>query len=74
MPKPSAERVRRYRAGLRRAGLKPVQIWLPDTNRPGFAKECEREARIVAAADAADPELGDLLDAALADLDRRDDA
>ena len=30
------ERVQRYRDGLRAAGLRPMQIWVPDTRRPGF--------------------------------------
>ncbi|MDE0696307.1 MAG: antitoxin MazE family protein [Boseongicola sp.] len=28
------------------AGLRPVQIWVPDTRRPGFAAECRRQARL----------------------------
>ncbi len=39
-----AERVKRHRDGLRRAGLRPVQIWVPDTRRPGFAEECRRQS------------------------------
>ncbi len=38
------ERVRRHRDGLRAAGLRPVQIWVPDTRRPGFAEECRRQS------------------------------
>lgn len=41
-------RVRRHREQLRRAGLRPVQIWLPDTRRPGFAAECRRQSLLVA--------------------------
>lgn len=55
MPTPLTQRVRKRRDALRAAGLRPVQIWVPDTRRPGFADECRRQARIVAAADAADP-------------------
>lgn len=43
----SAERVRRRRDKLRAAGLRPVQIWVPDTRAPGFADECARQARLV---------------------------
>ena len=64
-----AERVRKRRDALRAAGLRPVQIWVPDTSRPGFAEECRRQSLLVAAADATDPELSAFLDAALADLD-----
>jgi hypothetical protein len=42
------ERVQRHRANLRAAGLRPVQIWVPDTRRPGFAEECSRQSRLVA--------------------------
>jgi len=64
-----AQRVRKRRDALRAAGLRPVQIWVPDTSRPGFAEECRRQSLLVAAADASDPELSAFLDAALADLD-----
>lgn len=39
-----AERVQKHRAGLRAAGLRPVQIWVPDTRRSGFADECRRQS------------------------------
>lgn len=42
-----AERVQRRRDKLRAAGLRPVQIWVPDTRASGFAQECERQARLV---------------------------
>jgi len=38
------ERVQKHRAALRAAGLRPVQIWVPDTRRPGFAEECRRQS------------------------------
>lgn len=41
------ERVKRYRDGLRAAGLRPVQIWVPDTRRPGFAEECRRQSLLL---------------------------
>jgi hypothetical protein len=62
-------RVRKRRAALRQAGLRPVQIWVPDTRRPGFAEECRRQSRLVAEADLADGDLGEFLNAALADVD-----
>ena len=34
------ERVRAHRDALRAAGLRPLQIWVPDTRRAGFADEC----------------------------------
>lgn len=62
------QRVQRRRDTLRAAGLRPVQIWVPDTRRPGFAEECRRQSGIVAAADAADRDLHSFMDAAWADL------
>lgn len=41
-----AERVRR-RDKLRSAGLRPMQIWVPDARAPGFAEECARQARLI---------------------------
>ena len=42
-----AERVERRRAKLRAAGLRPVQIWVPDTRLPGFDEECRRQSRLI---------------------------
>ena len=63
-----ARRVRKHRDTLRAAGLRPVQIWVPDTRAPGFAEECRRQAALAAASDRADPELTRFVDAALEDL------
>jgi len=40
----TAARVRKHRLALRAAGLRPVQIWVPDTRRRGFAEECRRQS------------------------------
>jgi hypothetical protein len=69
MPQPISDRVQRYRAGLRAAGLRPLQIWVPDTRRPGFAEECRRQSRLAAIADAADPDLLAFMDTALDDME-----
>lgn len=69
MPTPVTQRVQKRRDALRAAGLRPVQIWVPDTRRPGFADECRRQAEAVAAADAADRNLDAFIDAALSDPD-----
>ncbi len=74
MPAPVSERVRKRCDALRAAGLRPIQIWVPDTRRPGFAEECRRQSQIVAAADAADHDLDAFMDAALVDLDHEDKA
>jgi hypothetical protein len=49
MPDDINQRVRRHRAALKQAGLRPVQFWLPDTRRPGFAEECRRQSLALAA-------------------------
>ena len=36
------------RRGLRRQGLKPVEIWVPDVHSPVFAAETLRQATLVA--------------------------
>ena len=74
MPAPVSERVQKRRDALRAAGLRPVQIWVPDTRRPGFAQECRRQSLVVAAADAADRDLEAFMVAAFADMDHEDDA
>ena len=69
MPTPVSQRVQKRREALRAAGLRPVQIWVPDTRRPGFDAECRRQAARVAAADRGDDALNDFMDAALTDVD-----
>ncbi|MCE8045084.1 antitoxin MazE family protein [Halomonas daqingensis] len=51
-------RVKKHRTALRAAGLRPIQIWVPDTRSSGFAEEARRQCAIVAAADAGDCDLG----------------
>lgn len=41
-------RVRKHRDALRAAGLRPVQLWLPDTSSESFRRKCERESRLLA--------------------------
>lgn len=69
MTTPVKVRVQKHRDTLRRAGLRPVQIWVPDTRRPDFAEECRRQSRRAAQADRADTELLHFMDAVLADVD-----
>jgi hypothetical protein len=56
-PSPPAKRMAKYRQRMRASGLRPVQIWVPDRNSPGFAEKCHRQARAVAASDPAGDEL-----------------
>jgi Protein of unknown function (DUF3018) len=64
-----AARVQKRRDALRMAGLRPVQIWVPDTRRPDFAAECRRQSRLASQADVADTEMMEFMDDALADID-----
>jgi hypothetical protein len=46
--KSSRDKVAAHRARLRKAGLRPVQIWVPDVRSPQFAWEAHRQSRAVA--------------------------
>ena len=63
------ERVQKHRDALRMSGLRPVQIWVPDTRRPDFAEECRRQSRLAAQADMPDTDMQHFLDETLADMD-----
>jgi len=56
--------MRDYRSRLRAAGLRPVQMWLPDTRAPGFAAKCSAQARAIAANDPAGDEMQSFIEAA----------
>lgn len=47
MSEPVNRRVNRHRDKLRGAGLRPLQIWVPDTRRRGFAKEARRQSMLL---------------------------
>lgn len=57
-------RVQKHRDAMRAAGLRPIQLWVPDTRVPGFADECRRQTRLVAQADASDAGLQATLESA----------
>jgi hypothetical protein len=40
----SRDRVRRHRERLRRQGLRPLQIWVPDVRAPEFIAEAHRQS------------------------------
>ena len=44
----SRDKVRQHRARLRKAGLRPVQIWVPDVRSTSFARAAHRQSRAVA--------------------------
>ena len=45
----SAPRVQRHRANLKSQGMRPVQLWVPDTRSAQFAAECRRQSALAAA-------------------------
>ena len=45
---PSRGRPRGDRERLRVRGLRPIQIWVPDTGSPAFAAEAHRQSQLVA--------------------------
>ena len=47
MSSSTSARVQKHREALRKSGLRPVQIWVPDTRRPGFAEECRRQSQLL---------------------------
>jgi hypothetical protein len=47
-PLSSKEKVRAHRERLRAQGLRPIQIWVPDTRSPEFAAEAHRQSLSVA--------------------------
>jgi hypothetical protein len=46
--KSSREKVQAHRQRLRKQGLRPIQIWVPDVRSPEFAAEAHRQSLAVA--------------------------
>jgi surfactin synthase thioesterase subunit len=44
----SRDRVRAHRDRLRKQGLRPIQIWVPDVTTPEFVAEAHRQSLVVA--------------------------
>jgi len=47
-PTSSREKVRAHREKLRKQGLRPIQIWVPDVRSPAFKSEAQRQSLVVA--------------------------
>jgi Protein of unknown function (DUF3018) len=60
--RPGREKVRAYRERLRRRGLRPIQIWVPDVRAPAFKAEAHRQSLAVAISAHADEDQ-DFIDA-----------
>lgn len=63
MGTPVNQRVQKRRDALRAQGLRPVQLWLPDTRDPKFRADLAAAGRRIAEADAADVDLQERMDA-----------
>lgn len=50
--KSSNAKVQAHRQRLRDQGLRPIQIWVPDTRAPKFLKDAARQSRLVAKSEA----------------------
>jgi len=59
----SPETIRERHDRLRRQGLRPVRIWVPDPNAATFSAEAHRQSVAVAASDRAQEDQ-DFIDAA----------
>jgi antidote-toxin recognition MazE-like antitoxin len=60
--KPSRDKVRAHRERLRRQGLRPIQIWVPDVRSQAFRAEAHRQSLAVANSPHADDDQ-DFIDA-----------
>jgi Protein of unknown function (DUF3018) len=56
-PATPARRMNAYRARMKKAGFRQVQLWLPDTRSPAFIKEIRRQCMAIAANDPAGREI-----------------
>ena len=64
-----SNRVQKHRDGLRAQGLRPVQIWVPDTRRKGFEALCAKQAHLVANVEVDDTDLARDINIAVKDID-----
>lgn len=46
--KPSRDKVRAHRERLRRQGLRPIQIWVPDVRSPSFKAKAHQQSLAIA--------------------------
>jgi antidote-toxin recognition MazE-like antitoxin len=68
--KTSRQKVQAHRERLRKQGLRPIQIWVPDVRAPGFAEEAHRQSLAVAKSrqEKADQDFIDAISALHSDL------
>ena len=59
-----AKRVRKHREKMKAAGLKPVTIWVPDVNAPGYREALARDIARINADDESTRVMEDMLELA----------
>lgn len=69
-PVPTARRMSDYRERLRAAGLRQVQLWLPDTRSATFAQKVRKQCRAIAADDPAGREMDSWIESTFEWLER----
>lgn len=66
------DRVRQHRERLRRQGLRPLQIWVPDVRAPEFIVEAHRQSVAIATSEreADDQDFVDAISSPWEDADK----
>ena len=41
-------RIQRFRQRMQRQGFRQINLWVPDTRAPAFARECRKQSRLAA--------------------------
>ena len=59
-----ARRVRKHREKMKAAGLKPVTIWVPDVNSPGYREALARDIARINADEESNRVMEDMLELA----------
>jgi Protein of unknown function (DUF3018) len=47
-PKPSRDKVKKHRDALRKRGLRPIQLWVPDVRTRAFKAAAKRQCLAIA--------------------------
>ena len=67
------DRVARHREQMRARGFRPIEVWVPDVNRAGFADEVRRQAALVNQSDQQE-DIMDWIESVSADWDDQNEA
>jgi hypothetical protein len=63
------DRVKKYRNNMRALGLRPVQIWVPDTKKSDFSETCLKQSRLIADTEKNDQTLHSTIEDAWLDIE-----